>query len=54
MNEPDLRDWFAGLAMQAIINVYSGSLVVETLLPFGPELAYEIADAMMRARDRPA
>jgi hypothetical protein len=42
----DLRDWFAGLAMQAIIELNSGT-DREALA----EAAYAIADEMMRRRE---
>ena len=47
--ERDLRDWYAGLAMQGILTGFSGDF------PLEPELladrSYEIADAMMEARN---
>ena len=46
--EQDLRDWYAGLAMQGIMNSFKGDF------PLEPELladrSYELADAMMEAR----
>jgi hypothetical protein len=46
--EQDLRDWYAGLAMQGILNSFKGDF------PLEPELladrSYELADAMMEAR----
>lgn len=48
--ERDLRDWFAGLAMQSLI----GDKRIE--FPLDEDLvsmrAYEIADAMIMERDR--
>jgi hypothetical protein len=43
----DLRDWFAGLAMQGLVNNQG-----EDFDPvFTVEAAYEIADEMMKARN---
>lgn len=41
-----LRDWFAGLAMQALVkdSGYSREVI--------PQVAYELADKMMLERDR--
>lgn len=51
----DLRDWLAGLAMQlflehAIRGGYAGTK--ESMLGIAND-AYEMADAMQRARERP-
>jgi len=44
----DLRDWFAGLAMQGLA---MESIAFQGLgVKKGVEYAYEIADAMMKAR----
>jgi hypothetical protein len=42
----DLRDWFAGLAMQALL--HQGSNVYDLM----SQRAYRIADEMMEARTR--
>ena len=42
----DLRDWFAGLAMQALL--HQGSNVYDLMA----QRAYNIADLMMEARNR--
>ena len=46
--EQDLRDWYAGMAMQGILTSFKGDF------PLEPELladrSYELADAMMEAR----
>ena len=54
----DLRDWFAGMALQGLVTRYydtKGSVidVGEGILgaKFVTKGAYEIADAMMEARD---
>jgi hypothetical protein len=44
----DLRDWFAGLAMQAIVT--SGAYPTGIMFDTAKE-AYEIADAMMKQRE---
>lgn len=45
----DLRDWYAGLVMQAIVTTFKGDF------PLEPDLladrAFEIADAMLMERD---
>ena len=43
----DLRDWFAGLAMQALVSVDSIDLSEKLFA----ERAYKQADAMMKARE---
>jgi hypothetical protein len=43
----DLRDWFAGLAMQAFVSAEDFSTKTDI------EFAYEIADAMMKQRELP-
>lgn len=40
----DLRDWFAGLAMQALLGYE------ESTLENDAEVAYKMADAMLKAR----
>lgn len=59
-----LRDWLAGMALQSIVTT---ALSVETAWAFrgvsdesskdpvnlAAEIAYEVADAMLRARDNP-
>jgi len=40
----DLRDWFAGIAMQALIDN-------DFLFSEMPAMAYELADAMMKQRN---
>ena len=40
----DLRDWFAGLAMQALLGYE------ESTLQNDAEVAYKMADAMMKQR----
>ncbi len=40
----DLRDWFAGLAMQALLGYE------ESTLENDAEVAYKMADAMMKQR----
>ena len=44
----DLRDWFAGLAMQGIIS-NEGDMPQHRQL--NAEIAYKMADAMMKARE---
>ena len=44
----DLRDWMAGLAMQGMLNWCEKGSTVDSL-ELG-EMAYKIADAMMKAR----
>jgi len=45
----DLRDWFAGLAMQGILSENSGiRYPTEELVYF----SYEIANAMMQTREK--
>jgi hypothetical protein len=46
----DLRDWFAGLAMQAIIGREDNRFT--TTLEFVGGKAYQYADAMMKAREQ--
>ena len=47
--EQDLRDWFAGLAMQGMIQKFDGDFILaDELLS---NRAYEIAESMMEARD---
>jgi len=46
--EQDLRDWYAGLAMQGILNSFNGDFPLEPELM--AERSYELADAMMEAR----
>lgn len=41
-----LRDWFAGMALQGLL-AYPGEAMADSL----PSLAYEYADAMLKARD---
>jgi hypothetical protein len=54
MNDPELRDWFAGLAMQTLINqeltkaAGDFHLTKEELIT---GLAYHYADLMMRERE---
>jgi hypothetical protein len=45
----DLRDWFAGLAMQAIVSRSDARF--STSLEYVSHRAYEYADEMMRARE---
>jgi len=46
----DLRDWFAGLAIQGLA---MESIAFQGLgVKKGVEYAYEIADAMMKAREQ--
>lgn len=45
----DLRDWYAGLAMQGILNSFTGDFPLEAGLL--ADRAYELADAMMVERD---
>jgi len=40
----DLRDWFAGLAMQALLGYEESTLQNDS------EVAYKMADAMMKQR----
>jgi len=47
-NGMDLRDWFAGLAMQAIIGREDNRFT--TTLEFVGGKAYQYADAMIKAR----
>ena len=47
--EIPMRDWFAGLAMQGLVaGVYHESGNYENTA----HMAYELADAMMKARDK--
>ena len=45
----DLKDWYAGLAMQGILTGFKGDFPLEP--EFLAERAHEIAEAMMEARD---
>jgi len=45
----DLRDWFAGLAMQGIISNEGSSPEFRNT---DAEIAYKMADAMMKAREQ--
>ena len=45
----DLKDWYAGLAMQGIMSAFRGDFPLEPELM--AEKAHEIAEAMMEARD---
>ena len=47
--EQDLRDWFAGLAMQGMIQKFDGDFILDDELL--SNRAYEIAESMMEARD---
>ena len=50
----DLRDWFAGLAMQGGIDLVphmATPKVDKTVPQIIAEMAYEYADAMMKARE---
>tara|TARA_Y100000593_G_C4315368_1_gene340581 strand:- start:3445 stop:3615 length:171 start_codon:yes stop_codon:yes gene_type:complete len=47
--EQDLRDWFAGLAMQGLLQSFSGDVLLDEELM--AKRSYEIADAMMEVRD---
>jgi len=46
----DLRDWFAGLAMQAIVNRSDARF--STTLDYVGGKAYQYADEMMKAREK--
>ena len=46
----DLRDWFAGLAMQAIVNRSDARF--STTLDYVSGKAYQYADEMMKAREK--
>jgi len=46
--EQDLRDWYAGMAMQGILTSFKGDFPLEPELL--AERSYELADAMMEAR----
>ena len=45
----DLRDWYAGLAMQSILSSFNGDFPLEVDLL--SDRAFEIADAMIVERD---
>ena len=45
----DLRDWYAGSAMQSILNSFNGDFPLEVDLL--SDRAFEIADAMIVERD---
>ena len=45
-----LRDWFAGLAMQGELASQDSENIIESLELLA-SYAYEVADAMMKARD---
>ena len=45
-----LRDWFAGLAMQGELASQDSENIIERLELLA-SYAYEVADAMMKARD---
>jgi hypothetical protein len=45
----DLRDWYAGLAMQGILNGFRGDFPLEPSLL--ADRAYELADAMIMERE---
>jgi hypothetical protein len=45
----DLRDWYAGLAMQGILNGFRGDFPLEPSLL--ADRAYELADAMLMERE---
>ena len=47
--EQDLRDWFAGLAMQGLLQSFNGDVMLDEELM--AKRSYEIADAMMEERD---
>jgi len=47
--EQDLRDWFAGLAMQGLLQKFDGDFVLDDELLTAR--SYEIAEAMMEARN---
>ena len=44
----ELRDWFAGLAMQSMLSENSGVRYTTDELVY---FSYEVADAMMKARE---
>jgi hypothetical protein len=44
----DLRDWFAGYAMQALVNAQGEDFSAD----FIAEAAYEMANEMMKAREQ--
>jgi hypothetical protein len=47
--EPTLRDWFAGLAMQGMLSEHSGiRYPTNELVKF----SYEVADAMMKEKEK--
>lgn len=51
-----LRDWFAGVALQGLISAVTTSTLLtmptnEELDSYRTKRAYEIADAMLRARE---
>lgn len=47
--EQDLRDWFAGLAMQGLLQSFEGNFELDDELL--TSRAYEIAEAMMETRN---
>ncbi len=46
--EQDLRDWYAGLAMQALLTSFEGQFELDDEIL--AHRAYEISEAMMEAR----
>ena len=51
MND-DLRDHFAGLAMQGLIAQSIGTAITSGDFPLGASWSYQMADAMMEARKK--
>jgi hypothetical protein len=47
----DLRDYFAAAAMQGYMSTYKGSDAIDPSIPHIVGWAYDIADAMMKARE---
>jgi hypothetical protein len=47
--EQDLRDWFAGLAMQGLLQSFNGDFELDDELL--TNRAYELAEAMMESRN---
>ena len=51
MND-DLRDHFAGLAMQGLVAQSIGAAITSGDFPLGANWSYQMADAMMEARKK--
>lgn len=51
MNNIELRDYFAGLALPSILNICTGDTQIgESYEDYCAQQAYKVADAMLKAR----